>query len=122
MVAKDVKKGLGVSALHMPNEDFDMSEALDYGNAAKKEVEYRIDGIPEFNKSRHTIDIKEQDLVQLNIDLDQRGVAGDNSWGGKPQEEYIIKGDVSHSYTYFLIPFEQGNRELFMRKSKKYND
>ena len=122
VVAKDVKKGLGVSALHMPNEDFDMSETLDYGNAAKKEVEYRIDGIPEFNKSRHTIDIKEQDLVQLNIDLDQRGVAGDNSWGGKPQEEYLIKGDVSHSYTYFLIPFEQGNRELFMRKSKKYND
>ncbi len=29
----------------------------------------------------HTIDVKPRDLVNLNIDLGQMGVGGDDSWG-----------------------------------------
>ena len=122
VVSKDVKKGLGISALHMNLEDFDMSDSLDYGEAADKEVEFRIDGSPEINKSRHTIDVKERDLVELNIDLDQRGVAGDNSWGGKPQSKYLMLGDVEHQYKYVLIPFKEGSTDLFLELSKKHSN
>ncbi len=120
VVAKDIKKGLGITALHMPNEDFDMSETLDYGGAAKKEIEHRIDGVPEFNKSKHTIDIKEQDLVQLNIDLEQRGVAGNNSWGAKPEGKYLVKGDITYNYTYYLIPFSKSTTAELIEMSKQF--
>ncbi|WP_233164332.1 glycoside hydrolase family 2 TIM barrel-domain containing protein [Snuella sedimenti] len=120
IVSKDIKKGLGISTLHMTNETFDMSETLDYGNASKKEIEHRIDGVPEFNKSKHTIDVKEQDLVQLNIDLEQRGVAGNNSWGAKPEEKYLIKGNIAHSYTYYLVPFSENTTEELIEISKRF--
>ncbi|WP_034040780.1 glycoside hydrolase family 2 TIM barrel-domain containing protein [Wocania ichthyoenteri] len=120
IVSKDIKKGLGISALHMTNETFDMSETLDYGNASKKEIEHRIDGVPEFNKSKHTIDVKEQDLVQLNIDLEQRGVAGNNSWGAKPEERYLIKGNIAHSYTYYLVPFSENTTEELIEISRRF--
>ena len=118
VVSKD-KKGLGICALHMPNEDFDTAVGLDYGGQTRVEQEYRIDGIPEINVSKHTIDIKEQDLVQLNIDLVQRGVGGNDSWGAKPEKKYLIYGNVSHIYSYYLIPFENGNKELFISLSKR---
>ena len=38
-----------------------------------------------YHKSKYTIDIKEKYLVQLNIDLGQRSLAGDDSWWSKPQ-------------------------------------
>jgi len=120
VVSGNHKTNLGVSALHMPNEDFDTTEGLDYGDAAKVALEYRIDGIPAINESKHTNDIKEQDLVQLNIDLVQRGVAGNNSWGAKPEKKYLIYGGVEHTYTYYLIPFENGSKELFIKTSKQF--
>lgn len=120
LVVSDDKKGLSVSALHMLNENFDTTDGLDYGDAAKIELEYRIDGIPEINQSKHTTDIKEQDLVQLNIDLVQRGVAGNNSWGAKPEKKYLIYGNTKHTYAFYLIPFEKGGKELFIEKSKSF--
>ncbi|MEX0275430.1 MAG: hypothetical protein AB3N16_13730, partial [Flavobacteriaceae bacterium] len=63
--------------------------------------------------SKHTTDIKERDLVQLNIDVGQRGVGGDNSWGAKPQEKYMLKGNKEHRYTFYLVPFAKGNQQLY---------
>ena len=120
VVAKDTKKGLGFSALHMPNEDFDTTADLSYAGKDKIATAYQLDGIPEVNSSKHTIDIKEQDLVQLNIDLEQRGVAGDDSWYSKPQEKYLINGQDKHSYSFYLIPFENASKEMFISLSKQY--
>ena len=118
--ADNVKQGLGISALHMTMEDFDTSDGLDYGNASKIEVKYISDGVPQINASKHINDIKERDLVELNIDLGQRGVAGDDSWGAQPQEKYKIKGNVAQGYSYFLIPFEKGTKESMLELSKEY--
>lgn len=118
LVVSNDKKGLSVSALHMPNEDFDTTEGLDYGDVAKVDLKYRIDGVPEVNESKHTIDIKEQNLVQLNIDMIQRGVAGNDSWGSLPENKYLIYGNVKHTYSYYLIPFENGSKEFFIEMSK----
>jgi beta-galactosidase len=120
VVAEDAEKGLGIGALHMPNEDFDMTPGLDYGDSTSVDEKYQIDGIPEVDSAKHTTEIKEQDLVQLNIDLVQRGVAGDDSWYSKPQEKYLVKGTIEHNYAFYLFPIENGSKELFIEVSKQF--
>ncbi|MDO5977490.1 glycoside hydrolase family 2 TIM barrel-domain containing protein [Flavivirga spongiicola] len=101
------KKGLSFSALHMENEDFDTTGGTDYKTS---------------NKSKHTIDIKEKNLVQLNIDLGQRGVGGDDSWYSKPQEQYRYKGNEKHSYSFYMIPFKNGTSDEKFEISKLYRN
>ena len=120
VVSGNTLKGLGLSALHMPNEDFDTTSGIAYGGNDTLDTEYKIDGIPKINTSKHTIDIKEQDLVQLNIDFEQRGLAGDDSWYSKPQEKYQIKGQSKHEYNFYLIPFKEGSKEDFIARAKLY--
>jgi beta-galactosidase len=98
---------LSFSALHMEQEDFDSTNGLDYKNS---------------KKNKHTIDIKEKDLVELNIDLGQRGVAGDDSWYSKPQEKYQFKGDKTYQYSFYIIPFENQSKEDFIKISKLYSN
>ena len=38
----------------------------------------------------HTIDVKPRDLVNLNIDLGQMGVGGDDSWGAIIHPQYRL--------------------------------
>ena len=120
VVAKNQEQGLGIGALHMPNEDFDTTEGINYTGQEDLESEYKTDGIPQINASKHINDIKEQDLVQLNIDLGQRGLAGDDSWGSRPMEKYQMKGQSKHAYSFYLIPFKKGSKEEFITLSKSY--
>ncbi|MFT4534629.1 MAG: beta-galactosidase [Saprospiraceae bacterium] len=122
VVAEDVSKGLGIGALHMPNEDFDATPGLYYGGSTPVPEKYQIDVIPELNKTKHTTDIKEQDLVQLNIDLIQRGVAGDDSWYSKPQKKYLINGNVEHKYSFYIIPIENTSKESLVELSKQFGN
>lgn len=122
VVATKPLQGLGISALHMPNEDFDTTAGINYTGSEELELEYRIDGIPKMNASKHINDIKEQDLVQLNIDLGQRGLAGDDSWYSKPMDKYQIKGQSKQTYGFYLIPFENGSNEAFVNWSKLYGN
>ena len=41
--------------------------------------------------------------VYLNVDLAQRGLGGDNSWGAAPHAPYILT-PKDYSYTYYLTP------------------
>lgn len=74
----------GFSAHHQYNNDFDEGE-----NKKTKKV--------------HTIDIKERDLVNLNIDYVQMGVGGDTSWGAQPLDKYKIKPE-NYKYEYMIRP------------------
>ena len=51
-------------------------------------------------KQQHPADLKERKEVFLNIDLMQRGVGGDDSWGAYPHEQYLMKDKV---YTYKYV-------------------
>jgi beta-galactosidase len=73
---------LSVSALHNPAEDFDPGTT---------------------KKQRHHTDIYPRDGVYLSIDLAQRGVGGDNSWGALPHEPYRLTGD-KYSYGFIIGP------------------
>lgn len=73
---------VGFSALHNTISD------LDYDRASTR---------------RHTNDIKKRDAVFVNIDLKQRGVAGDNSWGALPLDSYRIMPD-NYIFSYTIEP------------------
>jgi len=109
VVSNNKTKGLGISALHMLNEDFDTTSDLDYSKTASN-----------YNGRKHTTDIKERDLVQLNIDFAQRGVGGVDSWYSKPLDQYLMNGNVKHTYTFTLIPFENGNSAKYFDLYKKH--
>ena len=94
---------ISFSALHMENEDFDTTNDIDYKIS---------------NLRKHTIDINEKNLVQLNVDLGQRGVGGDDSWHAKPQEKYMYRGNQEYSYSFYMIPFENGNSGKYFTLSK----
>lgn len=91
VMSADTEKGIGFSALHMLNEDFDITSGLDY----KAE---------DANPSKHLNDIKERELVQLNIDFGQRGLGGDDSWWALPQKKYQLLPNKPHQYSFYIIP------------------
>jgi beta-galactosidase len=51
-------------------------------------------------KNRHVTDIVKRPFVTLHVDLAQRGVGGDTSWGAEPHDEYRLKG---RKYTYGFV-------------------
>ena len=54
--------------------------------------------------NRHANDIKPKDVVTWNIDYQQMGVGGDNSWGAKPMAKYLLQ-EKEYSYSFRLRPF-----------------
>ncbi len=52
-------------------------------------------------KQQHPTDIKPRNNVFLNVDLKQRGVGGDNSWGALPHDQYRLL-DKKYSYSYVI--------------------
>ncbi|MDG3581114.1 glycoside hydrolase family 2 TIM barrel-domain containing protein [Galbibacter pacificus] len=57
-------------------------------------------------QQRHTTDIIPRDLISLNIDYKQMGVAGDNSWGRRTYEKYRLK-PVNCEYSYYIYPINK---------------
>jgi beta-galactosidase len=57
-------------------------------------------------KNRHVTDIVKRPFVTLHVDLTQRGVGGDTSWGAETHEEYRLK---AKKYTYGFVIKPIGN-------------
>lgn len=60
---------------------------------------------PGMSKSqRHISDVHpDRNFIYLNVDLKQRGLGGDDSWGRGPHEPYLLK-DGKYSYSYEIYP------------------
>lgn len=65
----------------------------------------------------HSIDVKPRDLVNLNIDLGQMGVGGDNSWGAKIHPQYRLL-DKKYEYSFRMRPVVKGDDILALAKEK----
>lgn len=55
------------------------------------------------DKAKHPYDLVTGDFINLNIDLQQMGVGGDNSWSpeGEPHKEFMLK-EKQYSYKFRL--------------------
>jgi beta-galactosidase len=58
--------------------------------------------------SRHTVDLTASNFTYLNLDLKQRGVGGDNSWGARPHSQYCLPAK-NYSFQFRLSPFAEGD-------------
>lgn len=52
---------------------------------------------------------QKKDMVWLNIDSQQMGVGGDNTWGAQTHSEYTLT-PTSREYSFLMRPCEGGNR------------
>jgi beta-galactosidase len=65
----------------------------------------------------HTVDIKPRDLVNLNIDLGQMGVGGDNSWGAPIHPQYRLLAN-KYEYSFRFRPVVKEDDVLKLAKEK----
>ncbi|MBN2165085.1 MAG: DUF4981 domain-containing protein [Marinilabiliaceae bacterium] len=56
-------------------------------------------------KNQHASDITPLNEVVLCVDLAQRGVGGDNSWGAYPHKQYRLEAD-SYNYEFIIKPIK----------------
>jgi beta-galactosidase len=54
--------------------------------------------------TRHPCEIPDRDVITVNIDHAQAGVAGNNSWGARPLPHYRIPADRPYRYRFVIEP------------------
>ena len=59
-------------------------------------------------------------LYRFASDLVRYVEGGDDSWYARPQLKYQLKGQESHGYSFFLIPFDRSSKEQLVQMSKHY--
>ena len=91
---------LEVSAHHNILEDFESMERTD-GR--------QVEGIAVVN--RHTTDVQPRDLTSVNIDFQQMGVGGDDSWGAWTHDQYRLTAK-EYSYSFRMTPLSKGDDPL----------
>lgn len=104
-VALENKSGIGLLVVGKTPFEFNASiyplETFDSG-------EWRDDGAtrPANPMQRHRSDVKRGDSVDLFIDACMMGLGGDDSWGQKPHDKYMIKpADMQPlRYSFTLVP------------------
>jgi beta-galactosidase len=65
----------------------------------------------------HSINVKPRDLVNLNIDLNQMGVGGDNSWGAQTHPQYRLLAN-KYEYSFRIRPIVKEDDILKLAKEK----
>ena len=93
------------SALNNTHDDFESPGKLS---------QYRKDAK---SANTHTDDIKPRELVNLNIDLDQMGVGGDNSWGAMIHPQYRLM-ERKYEYSFRMRPVVKEDDILKLAKEK----
>jgi beta-galactosidase len=93
------------SALNNIHDDFESPGKLsDYRKDAK-------------SANTHTDDIKPRELVNLNVDLAQMGVGGDDSWGARIHPQYRLM-DRKYEYSFRMRPIVKEDDVLKLAKER----
>ena len=88
---------LSFNASHFVPEDYDDGFMRD-----------RPDGIMNARRQKkgmHTTDLKENDIIHLDIDHLQMGVGGEDSWGAQPLAKYQIE-PKNYIYQFMIYPLD----------------
>ncbi len=96
---------IGFAALKNIHDDFESPGKLSM---------YRKDAK---SANTHINDVKPRELVNLNVDLGQMGVGGDNSWGAEIHPQYRLL-DRKYEYTFRMRPIVREDDILKLAKEK----
>ncbi len=91
------------AALNYVHDDFESPGKLS---------QYRKDAK---SANTHTNDVKPRDLVNLNIDMGQMGVGGDNSWGAEIHKQYRLS-ENKYEYSFRIRPVVKEDDVLKLAK------
>lgn len=113
----------GFNALRNSIEDFDSEEAVrhDYQwpNMTPEQVASKDTAQAKnvLRRMHHINDIVPEDYVEVCVDMKQQGVAGYDSWGDKPEPQYLIPADREYVWGFTLVPVRNSadaeNKALF---------
>jgi beta-galactosidase len=98
-----VRGMLSLNASHFLAEDFDHGFS-DVNSSATGNIKTT-------KQQRHTIDMVERDLINLDIDLIQMGLGGEDSWWAQPLAKYQIPAK-EYDYYYIIIPLSKGDSPI----------
>jgi beta-galactosidase len=59
-------------------------------------------GEEDIEGNTHNFKLPHRDFVNLNIDLNIKGVGGNDSWGARTMEKYTIDGNMPYSYGFIM--------------------
>jgi beta-galactosidase len=76
---------------------------------------YTMDDLEE---NTHAYQVPRRDFTTVNLDHQQMGVGGDNSWGARPLKEYLLS-PKPYSYSFCLTPLAAGEHDLQLRAKLK---
>lgn len=96
---------ISFSALNNIHDDFESPGKLSV---------YRKDAL---TANTHTIDVKPRDFVNLNVDMGQMGVGGDDSWGAKIHPQYRLL-NTRYEYSFRIRPVSKDDDILKLAKEK----
>ena len=67
-------------------------------------------------KAMHTTDLVKQELIHLDIDHIQMGVAGEDSWGAQPLKKYRIE-PKKYTYHFLMTPIKMKDDSVDIYKN-----
>jgi beta-galactosidase len=79
---------------------------------------YSIEDLtPERRGWKPITDLVERDFIELNIDLKQMGVGGDDSWGARPHLEYTLPPQ-DYTFRFLIRPLDKGDDPMALSKQR----
>ncbi|MFJ1474421.1 glycoside hydrolase family 2 TIM barrel-domain containing protein [Capnocytophaga cynodegmi] len=61
----------------------------------------------EEKKQTHSAELEKDNFIHLDVDYQQLGLGGDNSWGNLPMEQYLLYLHKPYQYSYRITPIEK---------------
>ncbi len=60
--------------------------------------------IADLERATHDYQLPRRDRLTLNVDLQLKGVGGDNSWGARTHPQYTLPGNQPYEYSFTISP------------------
>ncbi|OGD19164.1 MAG: hypothetical protein A2W03_06030 [Candidatus Aminicenantes bacterium RBG_16_63_16] len=81
-------------------------------------LRYAIEDMTQKSRgTTHPVDLVEKDFVEVNIDYQQTGVGGEDSWGARPYPQYTLD-PRDYSYAFRMRPLETGDDPMPLSKER----
>jgi beta-galactosidase len=74
----------------------------------------------ELERAKHPYELVRDDDITLRLNYRQMGVGGDNSWGARPHDEFILWSDKTYSYSFRLAPVSNDRPSPMEQKNIRF--
>ena len=100
---------VGFNALRNSVEDFDSENAVNrdyqWNNRNAEELKHDISTAKNIKpRQTHINDITPRDFVEVCVDMKQMGLGGYDSWGAKPDPQYLIPANREYKWGFTIVP------------------